>query len=258
MCAQCGTSIPASRVAAATLTPSPPVPPIQPSDDSETRLASEPGGLSARPAGAPLGMLAPGDPFGPRYRILRVLGAGGMGIVYHAWDEELGVAVALKVIRPEVSADPAMAKELEKRFKRELLLARQVTHHNVVRIHDIGEVEGTKYITMSFIDGRDLASELKGSGHLPVPRALHLLRELAEGLQAAHIAGVIHRDLKPANIMIEGDTPIIMDFGIARSAVQPVEGKGMVGSTQLSRSALVTGATMQGAIVGTVAYMSPE
>jgi eukaryotic-like serine/threonine-protein kinase len=203
-------------------------------------------------------MLSPGDAFGPRYRILRMLGAGGMGIVYHAWDEELGVAVALKIIRPEVSADPVSAKELEKRFKRELLLARQVTHHNVVRIHDIGEVEGTKYITMSFIDGRDLASELKGSGHLPIPRALHILRELAEGLRAAHNAGVIHRDLKPANIMIEGDTPIIMDFGIARSAVQPVEGKGMIGSTRLSRSALVTGATMQGAIVGTVAYMSPE
>jgi serine/threonine protein kinase/tetratricopeptide (TPR) repeat protein len=203
-------------------------------------------------------MLAPGDAFGPRYRIIRVLGAGGMGIVYHAWDEELGVAVALKVIRPEVSADHSIAKELEKRFKRELLLARQVTHHNVVRIHDIGEVEGTKYITMSFIDGRDLATELKASGHLPVPRALQLLRQLAEGLQAAHEAGVIHRDLKPANIMIEGDAAIIMDFGIARSAVRPIEGNVMLGTMPLSRSALVTGATMQGAVVGTVAYMSPE
>jgi serine/threonine protein kinase/tetratricopeptide (TPR) repeat protein len=181
-----------------------------------------------------------------------------MGIVYHAWDEELGVAVALKVIRPEVSADHSIAKELEKRFKRELLLARQVTHHNVVRIHDIGEVEGTKYITMSFIDGRDLATELKATGHLPVPRALQLLRQLAEGLQAAHEAGVIHRDLKPANIMIEGDAAIIMDFGIARSAVRPIEGNVMLGTMPLSRSALVTGATMQGAVVGTVAYMSPE
>ncbi|HEX2343717.1 MAG TPA: protein kinase [Vicinamibacterales bacterium] len=201
--------------------------------------------------------MAPGDLFGPRYRIMRLLGAGGMGIVYHAWDDELGVAVALKIIRPEVSADATMARELEKRFKRELLLARQVTHHNVVRIHDIGEVERTKYITMSFIDGRDLATELKSTGHLTVPRALHILRKLAEGLQAAHEAGVIHRDLKPANIMIEGDTPIIMDFGIARSALRQVEGKA-ISSTQVSRSALLTGATMQGAVVGTVAYMSPE
>ena len=261
MCTQCGKSVTANRVAAATLTPFPPVPPppLQPPDDGgETRLASDPGGLAARPPGAPLGALAPGDAFGPRYRILRVLGAGGMGIVYHAWDEELGVAVALKVIRPEVSADPATAKELEKRFKRELLLARQVTHHNVVRIHDIGEVEATKYITMSFIDGRDLATELKASGHLTVPQTLLLIRQLAEGLQAAHTAGVIHRDLKPANIMIEGDTLVIMDFGIARSAVQQVEGNVMKGTMPLSRSALVTGATMQGAVVGTVAYMSPE
>ncbi len=261
MCPQCGKSVSANRVAAATLTPFPPVPPppLQPPDDGgETRLASDPGGLAARPPGAPQGAMAPGDAFGPRYRILRVLGAGGMGIVYHAWDEELGVAVALKVIRPEVSADPATAKELEKRFKRELLLARQVTHHNVVRIHDIGEVEATKYITMSFIDGRDLATELKASGHLTVPQTLLLIRQLAAGLQAAHAAGVIHRDLKPANIMVEGETVVIMDFGIARSAVRQVEGNVMQGTMPLSRSALVTGATMQGAVVGTVAYMSPE
>ena len=146
-----GRSMPGNRVAAATLTPFPAVPPTQ--IDDATRLASEPRGLSARPAGAPPGALATGNPFGTRYRIIRVLGAGGMGIVYQAWDEELGIAVALKVIRPEVNADPIIAKELEKRFKRELLLARKVSHHNVVRIHDIGEVEGTKYITMTFVDG---------------------------------------------------------------------------------------------------------
>jgi serine/threonine protein kinase/tetratricopeptide (TPR) repeat protein len=257
LCAQCGTRLGNNRVAAATLTPAPPVLPTPPGDRDETRLAPDTGDADARPRAA-TGMLAPGDPFGPRYRILRMLGAGGMGIVYHAWDEELGVAVALKVIRPEVSADPTTARELEKRFKRELLLARQVTHHNVVRIHDIGEVEGTKYITMSFIEGRDLATELAASGHLPVPRALHLVRQLAEGLQAAHEAGVIHRDLKPANIMVEGDSLAIMDFGIARSAVRTIGGTTIVGTATLSQSALATGATMQGAIVGTVAYMSPE
>ena len=205
------------------------------------------------------GRLSPGDVFGPRYRILRLLGAGGMGIVYHAWDEELGVAVALKVIRPEVSADPAMAKELEKRFKRELLLARKVSHHNVVRIHDIGEVDGIKYITMTYVDGRDLATILKNAGHLPVPDVLHLIRQLCAGLQEAHAAGVVHRDLKPANIMIAGEHLVIMDFGIARSVVQGMEGNApLVTQQPMSRNALVTGATLQGAIVGTVAYMSPE
>jgi serine/threonine protein kinase/tetratricopeptide (TPR) repeat protein len=205
------------------------------------------------------GRLSPGDAFGPRYRILRLLGAGGMGIVYQAWDEELGVGVALKVIRPEVSADPATAKELEKRFKRELLLARKVSHHNVVRIHDIGEVDGIKYITMTYVDGRDLATILKNAGHLPVPEVLDFIRQLCAGLEEAHSAGVVHRDLKPANIMIAGEHLVIMDFGIARSVVQTMDGSGpLVTQQPLSKSGLVTGATLQGAIIGTVAYMSPE
>src|SRR6185436_12559527 len=96
--------------------------------------------------------------FGSRYHIIRPVGVGGMGAVYQAWDAELGVAVALKVIRPDVMADPVAAAEVERRFKRELLLARQVTHKNVVRIHDLGEIEGIKYITMSYVEGSDLAS----------------------------------------------------------------------------------------------------
>lgn len=186
-----------------------------------------------------------------------MLGAGGMGIVYHAWDQELGEAVALKLIRPEVTADPTMATELETRFKRELLLARKVSHRNVVRIHDIGEVDGTKYITMSFVEGRDLATTLKTTGHLPVDRVVHFVKQLAAGLQEAHQAGVVHRDLKPANIMVEGNDLLIMDFGIARSSLSPVDGRAG-GVKQWSRSALTTGHTVQGAIVGTVAYMSPE
>jgi eukaryotic-like serine/threonine-protein kinase len=207
-----------------------------------------------RLAAAPLG---PGDAFGPRYRILRVLGSGGMGIVYHAWDQELGEAVALKLIRSEVTADPAMATELEARFKRELLLARKVSHRNVVRIHDIGEVDGTKFISMSFVEGRDLATTLKTTGHLPVDRVLHFVKQLAAGLHEAHQAGVVHRDLKPANIMVEGNDLLIMDFGIARSSLSPVDGT-PGGVKQWSKSALTTGHTVQGAIVGTVAYMSPE
>ena len=95
-----------------------------------------------------------GQDLGERYHIIKLLGAGGMGAVYQAWDAELGVAVALKTVRPEVAADPLTARMLEQRFKQELLLARKVTHKNIVRVHDIGEVDGLKYITMPFLDGR--------------------------------------------------------------------------------------------------------
>ena len=91
-----------------------------------------------------------------------------MGAVYQAWDAELGVAVALKTVRPEVAADPSTARMLEQRFKQELLLARKVTHKNIVRVHDIGEVDGLKYITMPYLEGEDLATILKREGKLPV------------------------------------------------------------------------------------------
>ena len=111
------------------------------------------------------GPLAVGQDFGSRYHIIRLLGIGGMGAVYQAWDAELGVAVALKVIRPEVTGrSRATRSEVERRFKRELLLARQVTHKNVVRIHDLGEIDGIKYITMSFVDGDDLATRAQARG----------------------------------------------------------------------------------------------
>ena len=166
-----------------------------------------------------------------------------MGSVYQAWDQELEVAVAVKVIRPDVTADPAVAADLERRFKRELLLARQVTDKHVVRIHDIGEIDGIKYITMPYIHGSDLATILKREGRLPVPRALSIARQIALGLIAAHEAGVVHRDLKPANIMVdESDHAVIMDFGIARSTS---------GATAF---AMTVGAQ----VIGTVEYMSPE
>ena len=112
------------------------------------------------------------------------------------------------------------AADLERRFKRELLLARQVTHKNVVRIHDLGEIDGIKYITMPYIQGSDLATILKKRG-APVSEALPLARQIVAGLSAAHEAGVVHRDLKPANIMVDDeDRALIMDFGIARSTVR--------------------------------------
>jgi len=206
------------------------------------------------------GPLATGQAFGPRYQILHVLGIGGMGAVYQAWDSELGVAVALKVIRPEATSDPDEAREIERRFKQELLLARQVTHKNVVRIHDLGEIDGIKYITMSYIEGADLATVLKQNGKLPVSAALKITRQVAAGLLAAHEAGVVHRDLKPANIMVEGDTAIIMDFGIARSAsgARPALPAGDLPPGVWRQVQNAVEGTVAGTIMGTVAYMAPE
>ncbi len=185
-----------------------------------------------------------------------------MGAVYQAWDAELGVAVAVKVIRPEIAADPIAAQEIERRFKRELLLARQVTHKNVVRIHDLGEIDGIKYITMPFVDGSDLATVLKQQTRLEVPRALRIARGIVSGLVAAHHAGVVHRDLKPANIMVgNDDEPTIMDFGIARSTGRDGQGVATgasIGPVDLSRPGLLAGATMAGTVVGTIEYMAPE
>jgi eukaryotic-like serine/threonine-protein kinase len=192
------------------------------------------------PLNTAVSALGVGSAFGNRYHIIRLLGVGGMGAVYQAWDDALGVAVALKIIRPEITADPAAARDLERRFKRELLLARQVTHKNVVRIHDLGEIDGIKYLTMPYIQGSDLATVLSHEKKLPIPRAIAVARQVASGLQAAHEAGVVHRDLKPANVMIDADDQaVIMDFGIARS----VSGGG---------------ATVAGAVVGTLEYMAPE
>ena len=234
----------------------PQAPPPENEDPDVTRLGMDrPATAGARTSGrssvtgrtggggpAASGPLSTGQDFGNRYHIIRVLGVGGMGAVYQAWDQELEVAVAVKVVRTEATNDPIVARDLERRFKRELLLARQVTHRNVVRIHDLGEIDGIKYITMPYIQGVDLATVLKRDGTLPVSRALRIARQVASGLAAAHQAGVIHRDLKPANIMIDGDdNAVIMDFGIAKSAT----GTG-------------AGLTIAGSIVGTVEYMAPE
>jgi len=201
------------------------------------------------------GPLKPGQTFGPRYHIIRLLGAGGMGAVYHAWDTELSVSVAIKVIRPEIMANPSAGADVERRFKRELLLARQVTHKNVVRIHDLGEIDRIKYITMSYVNGVDLATKLKEAGRLPVTAVMPLARAIVSGLVAAHGAGVVHRDLKPANIMmgVGGDT-LIMDFGIARSSGGPIESPST--TAQLPEH-LQTAATIAAAGAGSTIAMHP-
>jgi serine/threonine protein kinase/tetratricopeptide (TPR) repeat protein len=211
-----------------------------------------------------LGPLKVSEPFGTRYTILRQLGIGGMGAVYQAWDSELNVAVALKVIRPEAAHDSEAAHDVERRFKQELLLARQVTHKNVVRIHDLGEINGIKYITMPYIEGADLATVLRDSPRLPITRVMSIVRQIAAGLQAAHDAGVVHRDLKPANVMIENEQAIIMDFGIARSTSRvgsmPSGPKPPATSTNVSLDDAMTqaAATVIGAVIGTIEYMAPE
>jgi serine/threonine protein kinase/Tfp pilus assembly protein PilF len=208
------------------------------------------------------GPLESGQNFGNRYHIIKLLGLGGMGAVYQAWDTELEIVVAIKVIRPEAASDPKMAAELDQRFKRELLLAREVTHKNVVRIHDLGEMEGIKYITMSFIEGEDLSSIIKREGKIPIPQALRITRDVVSGLVVAHEAGVVHRDMKPANIMIAkaDSNAYIMDFGIARSASEVVQ-QAMPETAEIPTAATTTpvhGHTVAGAIVGTFEYMAPE
>ena len=144
--------------------------------------------------------LAPGTLVAGRYRMVATAGIGGMGVVYRAHDEELDVDVALKVLRPDLGADPDWIE----RFRRELVLARQVTHRNVVRIHDIGESDGLRFLTMRYVEGRSLLEVLDKDGPLPVERAVRIVRQVAEALQQAHDAGIVHRDLKPGNILARG------------------------------------------------------
>jgi tetratricopeptide (TPR) repeat protein/tRNA A-37 threonylcarbamoyl transferase component Bud32 len=186
-------------------------------------------------------VLQPGHHFGSRYTIIRLLGSGGMAAVYQAWDETLGTAVALKLIRVAAGTPEVELRQLEDRFKRELKLARQVTHPNVVRIHDLGEVENTLYLTMEYVQGADLATVLQREPNLPLPRVLGLARQIASGLAAAHRAGIVHRDLKPANVMVDAqEHALLMDFGIARS------------------TSAASIHTMPGSLIGTLDYMAPE
>jgi serine/threonine protein kinase len=248
----------------ATLPPPGPERLAVPADAPAPAATSRPDGPGPATAPGDTGPLVPGQSFGPRYHIKRLLGLGGMGAVYQAWDTELGVDVAIKLIRPEILADPDASAELQRRFKRELLLARLVSHKNVVRIHDLGEIGGIKYITMSYVDGTDLASILAAEPRLPVVRVLKLARQVCDGLVAAHAAGVVHRDLKPANVMVgQGDEALITDFGIARTTSEAAA-DGDTGTREVLAPAATqigarySGMTRVGAMVGTVEYMPPE
>ena len=180
--------------------------------------------------------LRSGDMLGSRFRIESLLGVGGMGVVYKARDLSLDIDVAIKLLRPELARRPGAFE----RFRKELLLARQVSSPHVVRIHDIAEHEGRWFISMDFIDGESLEGYRDRVGKIPLDGALAITRGLLEGLSAAHQRGVIHRDLKPANVLLDqSGHPYITDFGVARS----------LGAT---------GMTQSGVIVGTPEYLSPE
>ncbi len=185
--------------------------------------------------GNPAVSLQEGSLLADRYEILKMLGEGGMGAVYKARDRELDRLVAVKVVRRDLAGHASILQ----RFKQELILARKITHRNVVRIFDLGVADGLRFITMEFIDGRDLASLLEERKLTP-EETVKILRQVCAALEGAHAEGVVHRDLKPQNIMIEsGGRVVVMDFGLARS----LEGSGL---------------TQVGAVMGTPAYMSPE
>jgi serine/threonine-protein kinase len=173
---------------------------------------------------------------GERYEILGLLGSGGMGNVYRALDRELSEVVALKVLRPELVDAP----DAVERFRREVKLARRITHPNVARVFDIGERGGAKIFTMELIDGEPLSATLAREGRLAPARAVEVASAICAGLGAAHAAGVIHRDLKADNVLVErGGRVVLGDFGIARALV-------------------ADDAAVTGGFVGTPAYMAPE
>ncbi len=175
-----------------------------------------------------------------RFRIVRFIAAGGMGEVYEAEDAALNERVAVKTLRPELAlTDTAFA-----RFKQEIQLSRRVTHPNVCRIHDLWQHRApggrtVHFLTMELLEGETLAARLERDGKLAPEVALGILRQMVEGLEAAHAAGVVHRDLKPSNVMMVGERVVITDFG-------------------LSRSLSAVGLTATGGALGTPAYMAPE
>jgi hypothetical protein len=241
-CSSCGTDVPATgRFCSACGAPA-----VHSDDVPTLDFATASSPLPPRPASGPSsrpsssaeylseGRFIPGRLLAGRYRIIALVGEGGMGEVYRSDDLTLGQPVALKFLPDEAARNQGLLE----RFKNEVRVARRVSHPNVCRVYDVGDVEGHTFFTMEYVDGEDLASLLRRIGRLPEDKALDIARQLCAGLAAAHAKGVLHRDLKPANIMLDGRGQVVItDFGLAGVADQ-----------------------IQGAEVrsGTPAYMAPE
>ncbi len=177
-----------------------------------------------------------GSTLGGRYRLVELLGQGGMATVYRARDAQLDRDVAVKLLRPELGRDP----EFLARFRDEARSAASLGHPNIVAVFDFGEDESGPYIVMELVDGQDLASILRGQGPLAPRQAARISAEVAKALQAAHARGLVHRDVKPSNILISRDGRVkVADFGIARAVTE----------SQL---------TLPGTTMGSVHYFSPE
>jgi serine/threonine protein kinase len=201
-------------------------------DDATTRFSAEVSRTPAPRLSDP--RFIAGTILAGRYRILTLLGRGGMGEVYKADDLRLDHPVALKFLPDTLALDAAALA----RFHAEVRIARQVSHPNVCRVHDVGDIDGLQFLTMEYIDGEDLASLLRRIKRLPADTAVEVARQICAGLAAAHDAGVVHRDLKPANVMIDGrGRARLTDFGVAAIA------RDMRGADSL---------------VGTPSYMAPE
>jgi len=182
--------------------------------------------------------VGPGTLLGSRFEILSTLGAGGMGVVFKARDRDLDDLVALKMLKREVAGDHALVE----RLKSELKLARKITHPNILRTFDFGEIDGHPFISMEYVRGLTLRSMLERSGRLPYSAGLRLARQLTSGLAAAHAQAIIHRDIKPENIILDSQgNAKLMDFGLARPVTR-----------------LTPGQTQAGFIVGTPHYLAPE
>ncbi|MCU1227220.1 MAG: serine/threonine protein kinase, partial [Acidobacteria bacterium] len=207
---------------------------MQPADDATVARSPEETPTVVVSAAAPAELqhrqLTPGTIIGGRYRIVSMLGRGGMGEVYRADDLRMGQPVALKFLSARIASE-------RQRLYDEVRMGRQVAHPNVCRLYDVSEIDGDAFITMEFVDGEDLASLIRRIGRLSATKAVGTAREIASGLAAAHEKGVVHRDLKPANVMIDDrGRARITDFGLA--VAESVSGAHSV--------------------AGTPAYMAPE
>ena len=245
-CSSCGAAVGSDNIATvtsdhaaasasddvATMDCAAPQTPRQPRPASASSSSLRPPSSSAYSSSE--GRFLPGRLLAGRYRIIALLGKGGMGEVYRADDLTLGQPVALKFLPEKASQDESLLE----RFRNEVRIARRISHPNVCRVYDVGEVDGHTFFTMEYVDGEDLASLLRRIGRLPQDKAIEIARQLCAGLAAAHAKGVLHRDLKPANIMLDGRGQVVItDFGLAGLNDQ------------------IQGADIRS---GTPAYMSPE